>query len=269
MWNTTSNFPAPIYNLVDPAAPAYDQPLHLALQQLAADYTMNGPADFAEIRMLGEPWQFVLYDSPNNALFDLPKFAGVMSSWPSNLGQRAIDYIDEIGEFFATDPDGRAAFGSYDIFNEPDCCGPSYDAMLELMRETHQRLSLWHSTAGAPRYEMTVGFADFTATLANHLYLTSPGHQADLPVVSLLPVGSRVRHGRAAERGLGQPDVDARRLLRVPRPEPARSARHAGDPHRQPHVEQPRGQTSGPTSRPTSSSRIPSAVRARSASTGS
>ena len=93
-----------------------------------------------------------------------------MATWPNNLQQKAANYVDAIGNFFAHDPDGQLAFGSYDAFNEPDCC-PGFPSQFKIIAMTYKRLGRIHAAPGTPRLEFTVGFADYTMTRKYHKML--------------------------------------------------------------------------------------------------
>lgn len=175
MWNTTSNVFVPLYLAVDPNTVSYDANLHMTIQNVASTYTLSvSNVPYQTVLSFGEPWQMVLHDFPGNSLFEAP-YNGVMSTWPNNLQQKCQDYVDAIGNFFATDPDGKRAFGSYDLFNENDCCNLIFAQQMELFRMTYQRLQLAHQTPGAPFPEMTVGFANNAMTLQNYNTLVQNG----------------------------------------------------------------------------------------------
>ncbi|MCA8943882.1 MAG: hypothetical protein KDB80_15065 [Planctomycetes bacterium] len=173
MWNTTSNVFIPTWLAVDPGFPAYDATLHVALQQTAAAYTLdpNNPP-LQTIVSMGEPWQMVLHDEPGNGLFEAP-YNGDMNLWPNNLKAKCEAYVDDIGNFFANDPDGRAVYASYDLFNEPDCCFPNINTHLDFIEMTYQRLVAQHNVFRAPVPEFTVGFADNGSTLQFHQQLSA------------------------------------------------------------------------------------------------
>ena len=177
MWNTTSNVFFPMYQFVDPAMSMTDSGLLTALRLVATTYSMNpNRAPLNVVRdQFGDPWQWVLLDEPSNELFD-PPFDGVMASWPNNLGAKCEAYVDAIGGFFANDPDGRAAYASYDLFNESDCCNLTLASEAELYRMTYRRLARQHAIVpGSPAPEFTAGFADYRNTRANHDFLVSIG----------------------------------------------------------------------------------------------
>lgn len=174
MWNTTSNVFSPNYLAVDPALNvSYDAGLHSTLLSIATNYTLSiSSVPFSVVQSFDDPWQYVLHDQPGNSLFE-PPYNGVMSVWPNNLKLKCEAYVDAIGNFFATDPVGQSVYGSYDLFNEPDCCGIPAGNQVEILEMTYKRLSRMHSARGAPTAEFTVGFADFNNTLANHQFLLS------------------------------------------------------------------------------------------------
>jgi hypothetical protein len=65
----------------------------------------------------GEPYFFGVHHEPGNELIAL---SGDYTTWPFAMATRIDEYLDSIGSFFSSDPVGMQAFGSYDLFNEPN-----------------------------------------------------------------------------------------------------------------------------------------------------
>lgn len=65
----------------------------------------------------GEPYFFGVHHDPGNELIAM---SGDYNTWPFGLAARVDEYLDAIASFFSSDPVGMQAFGSYDLFNEPN-----------------------------------------------------------------------------------------------------------------------------------------------------
>ncbi len=101
----------------------------------------------------GEPWQSSIFDEPGNELIAL---SGDYGAWPYNMKTRINAYLEQIAIFFATDPDGAAAFHGYDLFNEPDAIETiPITNYLQFIKTTYDKLSLHHSDA-----RFTIGWAN-------------------------------------------------------------------------------------------------------------
>lgn len=102
-----------------------------------------------------EPFFSSLYHEPGNELIAL---SGDYTQWPYGMAARVDAYLDAIATFFAVDPDGVLAFGSYDLFNEPNggfqLSNIPVSNYIQFIRTTENRLLAIH--AGASR---TIGWA--------------------------------------------------------------------------------------------------------------
>lgn len=96
-----------------------------------------------------------MHVDPGNELLAV---TGDHLAWPHQIGPRIDAYLQEIATFFATDPDGRAAFGSYDLFNEPngaaELFGVPMPNLLAFIRATWLRVQAAH-----PGAHCTIGWA--------------------------------------------------------------------------------------------------------------
>lgn len=181
MWSTTSNLFFPLHDFVQTGLAPGDPGLLSTVQLVSMSYSSTvSPVPLPVVQHeFREPWQYVLYDEPGNRLFEAP-FNGVLSSWPNGLGAKCIAYIDAVGAFFATQPNGQSAYAGYDLFNESDCCGQPMSNFVELYRVTFSRLRRQHLLAnGAPPPRFTAGWANYNNIAQNDDFLRSIGVQQD------------------------------------------------------------------------------------------
>jgi len=111
----------------------------------------------------GEPWLASILAEPGNELMQM---SGDYTVWPFQMATRIDMYLDAIATFFATDPDGRQAFASYDLFNEPD--GTPFLTVpaahyVQFIKTTYDRIMLHHGSA-----EFCVGWSKADATASAH-----------------------------------------------------------------------------------------------------
>lgn len=111
----------------------------------------------------GEPWIVSIIAEPGN---ELMLASGDYTTWPFDMAARIDMYLDAIGQFFANDPDGRQAFASYDLYNEPDgapfLVAPAAH-YVQFIKTTYDRLMLHHPTA-----EYCVGWSTADASAHAH-----------------------------------------------------------------------------------------------------
>lgn len=103
----------------------------------------------------GEPSFFGVHVEPGNELIAQ---SGDYTAWPFGMAARIDAYLAEIATFFSSHPAGVQAFGSYDLFNEPNGGANTYNIPIAnyivFIKTTYDRVHAIH-----PNAQFTVGWA--------------------------------------------------------------------------------------------------------------
>lgn len=110
-----------------------------------------------------EPGQMIRYADPGNDLFG-PDEACVVGMgpdyrrWPYGIRALIDSYLLDLGQFFFSDTTATA-FGSFDLFNEPDTIPTGQQAAWMFIGDTYRvLLAIWQRLGGRGGFECTVGF---------------------------------------------------------------------------------------------------------------